>query len=156
MNTESQIRAIEQKVTALIESDPETFLVDVKINPGNNVKVFVDADHGVNIDKLAHYNRYLHRQIEESGVFSNDDFSLEVSSPGLDEPLKLQRQYAKNTGRSVEVIMKTGLKKEGMLVSVADNGIVLAEQRGSGKRREVIQCAIPYVEIKTTKVQAQF
>jgi ribosome maturation factor RimP len=96
MNIDSQILAIEQKIMALIDPDPENFLVDVKIRPGNNVKVFVDADRGISIDKLAQYNRSLYRQIEESGLFPNNDFSLEISSPGLDEPLRLSRQYLKN------------------------------------------------------------
>ena len=94
---------------ALIDPDPENFLVEVKIRPGNNIKVFVDADRGISIDKLAQYNRRLYRQIEESGLFPNNDFSLEISSPGLDEPLKLRRQYLKNIGRYVEVILKSGI-----------------------------------------------
>src|SRR6266498_375239 len=119
MSIESQIQAIEQKVKTLISPDPESFLVDVKISLGNNVKVFIDADHGVSIDKLTQYNRRLYKQIEESGLFPNDDFSLEISSPGLDEPLKLHRQYVKNIGRYVEVILKDGIKKEGKLISAS-------------------------------------
>ena len=115
MNIDSQIQAIEQKVMALIDPDPENFLVEVRI-PGNNVKIFVDADRGMSIDKLAHYNRSLYRQIEESGLFPNNDFSLEISSPGLDEPLKLRRQYLKNIGRYVEVVLKNGIKTEGKLI----------------------------------------
>src|SRR5262245_24712260 len=96
MNTSDQIRAIEQKVETLIRDEPGVFLVEVRIKPTNNVKVFVDADTGVNIEKLVQYNRKLHKDIEESGFFIDGDFSLEVSSPGLDEPLKLHRQYLKN------------------------------------------------------------
>ena len=101
MNTEQQIQAIEQKVNTLIASDPENFLVEVKIRAGNNVTVFIDGDYGVSIDKLVQYNRKLCKEFEESGLFPNNDFSLEVSSPGLDEPLKLHRQYVKNIGRYV-------------------------------------------------------
>ena len=79
MNIDLQIQAIEQKLMALISSDPEIFLVEVKIKAGNNIKVFIDADHGVSIDKLAQYNRGLYKQIERSGLFVNDDFSLEIS-----------------------------------------------------------------------------
>src|SRR4030095_12729954 len=113
MNIDSQIQAIEQKMMALIDPDPENFLVEVKIRLGNNIKIFVDADRGISIDRLAQYNRSLYRQIEESGLFPNNDFSLELSSPGLDEPLKLRRQYLKNIGRYVEVILKNGIRKEG-------------------------------------------
>ena len=153
MNIDSQIQAIEQKVMALIDPDPENFLVEVKIRPGNNVKIFVDADRGMSIDKLAHYNRSLYRQIEESGLFPNNDFSLEISSPGLDEPLKLRRQYLKNIGRYVEVVLKSGLKTEGKLLSATDEEIVIEEEIGTKKKKEIIQHSLSYDDIKTTKIQ---
>jgi ribosome maturation factor RimP len=156
MNIDEQIKTIGQKVTALISTDPEIFLVEVKILPGNNVKVFIDADHGVGIDKLAQFNRGLYKQIEGSGLFPRDDFSLEVSSPGLEEPLKLYRQYLKNVGRNVEVVLKSGIKKEGKLVRVTDSDIVIEEQKGNKKQKETVQHTISYNDIKTTKIQITF
>ena len=155
MNIDSQIQAIEQKMVALIDPDPENFLVEVKIRPGNNIKIFVDADHGISIDKLAQYNRSLYRQIEESGLFPNNDFSMEISSPGLDEPLKLRRQYLKNIGRYVEIILKSGIKKEGKLIS-ADKEIVIEEEKGSKKKKEVILHSLSYDDIKTTKIKIKW
>jgi len=155
MNIDSQIQAIEQKMMALIDPDPENFLVEVKIRPGNNIKIFVDADHGISIDKLAQYNRSLYRQIEESGLFPNNDFSMEISSPGLDEPLKLRRQYLKNIGRYVEIILKSGIKKEGKLIS-ADKEIVIEEEKGSKKKKEVILHSLTYDDIKTTKIKIKW
>ena len=156
MNIDSQIQAIEQKVMALIDPDPENFLVEIKIRPGNNVKIFVDADRGMSIDKLAHYNRSLYRQIEESGLFPNNDFSLEISSPGLDEPLKLRRQYLKNIGRYVEVVLKSGLKTEGKLLSATDEEVVIEEETGTKKKKEIIQHSLSYDDIKTTKIQIKW
>src|SRR5690349_21816768 len=156
MNTDSQIKTIEHKVMALINPDPENFLVEVKIRPGNNIKVFVDADHGISIDRLAQYNRSLYRQIEESGLFPNNDFSLEISSPGLDEPLKLRRQYLKNIGRYVEVILKNGIKKEGKLIAATDEGFVIEEEIGSKKKKETVQHSLAYDDIKTTKIQIKW
>jgi ribosome maturation factor RimP len=156
MNIDSQIQAIEQKVMALINPDPENFLVEVKIRPGNNIKILVDADRGISIDKLAHYNRSLYRQIEESGLFPNNDFSLEISSPGLEEPLKLHRQYLKNIGRYVEVILKSGIKREGKLVNVTDGEILIEEEKGNKKKKEIIQHALSYDDIKTTKIQIKW
>jgi len=156
MNTDSQIEAIEQKVMALIDPDPENFLVEVKIRPGNNIKVFVDADRGISIDKLAQYNRSLYRQIEESGLFPNNDFSLEISSPGLDEPLKLRRQYLKNIGRYVEVILKSGIKTEGKLMNATDEEVVIEEEKGNKKKKEIIQHSLSYDDIKTTKIQIKW
>jgi len=156
MNIDSQIQAIEQKVMALIDPDPENFLVEVKIGPGNNIKVFVDADRGISIDRLAQYNRSLYRQIEESGLFPNNDFSLEISSPGLDEPLKLRRQYLKNIGRHVEVILKSGIKKEGKLIAAVEEGIMIEEEKGNKKKKEIVQHSLAYDDIKTTKIQIKW
>ena len=141
---------------ALIDPDPENFLVEVKIRPGNNIKIFVDADRGMSIDKLAHYNRSLYRQIEESGLFPNNDFSLEISSPGLDEPLKLRRQYLKNIGRYVEIILKSGIKIEGKLIDATDGEIVIEEEKGNKKKKEIIQHSLSYDDIKTTKIQIKW
>jgi len=156
MNIDSQIEAIEQKVMALIDPDPENFLVEVKIGPGNNVKIFVDADRGISIDKLAQYNRSLYRQIEESGLFPNNSFSLEISSPGLDVPLKLHRQYLKNIGRYVEILLKDGIKREGKLIRATDEEIVIEEERGNKKKKEFIQHSLSYDDIKTTKIQIKW
>ena len=156
MNIDAQIEAIEQKIMALIDPDPENFLVEVKIGPGNNVKIFVDADRGISIDKLAQYNRSLYRQIEESGLFPNNNFSLEISSPGLDVPLKLRRQYLKNVGRHVEILLKDGIKKEGKLISATDEEIVIEEERGNKKKKEFIQHSLSYDDIKTTKIQIKW
>ncbi|MBK5269881.1 MAG: ribosome maturation factor [Bacteroidia bacterium] len=149
-------QSIEQKVNNLIKEDNGLFLVEVKIRPTNNIKVFIDGDQGVNIDKLVRYNRKLFKEIEESNMFPNGDFSLEVSSPGLDEPLKLHRQYLKNIGRYVEIMEKEGDKKEGRLLSVSDEGLIIEEEKGHGKKREVVQHSISFDNIKTTKIQIKF
>lgn len=156
MSIEGQIQGLEQKVKTLIESEPEVFLVEIRIKPTNNVKVFLDADKGMSLDKLIQYNRKLYRDLEESSFFPGGDFSLEVSSPGLDEPLKLKRQYQKNIGRSIEVLRVDGVKNEGKLLTVSDDEIVLEEEKGKGKKKELVEHTIPFTNIKTTKVQIKF
>lgn len=156
MDAESQIQALQHKVEALIEPEPGFFLVDIRIKPTNNVKVFIDGDQGVSIEKLVQLNRRLYKDIEESNFFPNGDFSLEVSSPGLDEPLKMRRQYMKNIGREVEVLLNEGIKKEGKLMTVTDEEITLEEERGKNKKKEIVQHTIPFNQIKTTKIQIKF
>jgi len=153
---EQSIELVEQWVKNLINDDPGLFLVEVKIKPTNNIKVFIDADQGVNIDKLVQYNRRLYKQFEESNIFPNGDFSLEVSSPGLEEPLKLHRQYLKNIGRYVEVLEKEGTKKEGKLISVTGENITIEEEKGQGKKKEIVPHIISFSEIKSTKIQIKF
>jgi ribosome maturation factor RimP len=156
MNSESQIKALEQKVEALISPEPGFFLVDLRIKPTNNIKVFIDADQGISIDKLVQLNRKLYKDIEESNFFPNGDFSLEVSSPGLDEPLKMVRQYRKNIGRDVEVVQQDGVKIEGKLLEVTEDGILLESETGKNKKKQVVQHTILFDHIKTTKIQIKF
>jgi ribosome maturation factor RimP len=156
MNTEMQIQAVVHKVEELISAEPDLFVVEVKVKPTNNIKVFIDGDQGVSIDKLVKYNRRLYKEIEESKMFPNGDFSLEVSSPGLDEPLKLHRQYLKNIGRYVEVTDKEGTQKEGKLINVTEADIVVEEIKGKGRKMETVQHTFPFENIKTTKIQIKF
>jgi len=138
----------------LLESDPDYFLVEVKITPGNHIKVFVDGDTGVTIEKCVSINRALYRQLEESSLFPDGDFSLEVSSPGLDEPLKLHRQYKKNVGRQIEVVLHDGTRKEGRLIEAGEENIVVEEPKG--KKKEMVTHSFSYKNIKTTKIQVVF
>jgi ribosome maturation factor RimP len=155
MNSENQVIGVEKKLSELLTELPGYFLVETSVKPTNNIKVFVDADQGAAIDQLSRINRALYKWVEEN-LFPNGDFSIEVSSPGLEEPLKLNRQYLKNVGRMVEIVLKNGLKKEGKLISVSENEIVIEEEIGKGKKKEVIQHIILKEEIKTTKVQVKF
>ena len=136
MNSENQVIAVEKKLSELLMELPGYFLVEISVKPTNNIKVFVDADQGAAIDQLSKINRALYKWVEEN-LFPNGDFSIEVSSPGLDEPLKLDRQYLKNIGRMVEIVLKNGLKKEGKLISVSENEIVIEEEKGKGKRKKL-------------------
>lgn len=141
---------------ALLAGEPGYFLVEVLIRPTHNVKVYVDGDQGISIDKCVYYNKALYKKLEESGLFPNDDFSLEVSSPGLDEPLKLLRQYRKNIGRQVEILLNDGFKIEGRLIEVSEDGVILEEIKGKNKKKEVINHAFLFDNIKMTKIQIVF
>lgn len=159
---------LENMVATMLEGNEDYFLVSLKITPGNNIKVILDADSGVTIDKCVAYNRQLYKQIEDSGLFPDGDFALEVSSAGVDEPLKLDRQYKKNIGRLVEVILKDGTKREGKLTEVTQDALVIEETKGKtpgspersrrdpGKKKEVVVHNILFTDIKTTKVQVVF
>jgi ribosome maturation factor RimP len=162
MNPGNLTKIIEDKLVELLAEVPGYFLVEMSIKPTNNIKVFVDADQGADINHLSKINRALYKWLEEN-FFPAGDFSIEVSSPGLDEPLKLDRQYRKNIGRNVEVVLKNGLKREGRLLSVSETEIVVQEEKGKGNqprrqagKKELIEHIILKEEIKTTKIQVKF
>ena len=156
MTSETQIQTIRGFFESALETDPVHFLVDLRIKPANNFTVFVDGDNGITIEKCVSINRAVYKMIEESGMFPEGDFSLEVSSPGLDEPLKLHRQYKKNIGRLVEVLMKDGSKFEGKLVSVEEDKFVVEETVGKNKKKETKEHSLLFENIKTTKIQVVF
>lgn len=156
MSIESQVQAVTKLVEDILRPDSEYFLVEVRIAPNNHIKVFLDGDAGISIEKCVATNRALYKEIEESEMFPGDDFSLEVSSPGLDEPLKLDRQYRKNIGRKIEVLLKDGIKIEGKLSAVNEQTIVVEETRGKNKKLEIVPHEILLDSIKTTKIQIVF
>jgi ribosome maturation factor RimP len=156
MATDLQIQQIEHLVDETLSAEPEYFRVQVKIKPTNNVKVFIDGDNGITIEKCVQFNRSLYKKIDETGMFPPGDFSLEVSSPGVDEPLRQHRQYNRNIGRFVEVVFNDGSKKEGKLVQVAELDIIIESFEGKGKKAVTQQLVIPFNNIKTTTVQIKF
>ncbi len=156
MNTEIWKKAIEEQMIQLLKNEADYFLVEVSVQAGPSVKVLVDGKEGISIGQLTNFSRVLYKWAEENGVFPNNDFSLEVSSPGLDEPLKLHQQYVKNIGREVEVVLKNGIKVEGNLVNVDELEIVVEEKKGKGKKMKVELQSLLFTDIKTTKVQIKF
>lgn len=162
---EAVIQRVEKEIQDILAENPEHFLVEVKIKPTNNIKVFIDGDKGVGIDDLVKYNRALYKELEEAALFPEGDFSLEVSSAGLGEPLKMHRQYVKNLNRFVEVTLLDGQKVEGQLTAVDEAGIVVEEtvgkarangSQGRGKKAEIVQHTIAFSDIKSTQIQIKF
>jgi len=154
MTVETQIETITKLINPLLVDD--IFLVSIKIKPTNNYKIYLDADGGLGIEKCIKINRALYKIMEEMAIHPDGDFSLEVSSPGIDEPLKLLRQYKKNIGRTIEVITNDDTKKEGLLKEVADEAITIEQTEGKGKKAVVLNTTISFADIKQTKVLIKF
>ena len=156
MQTETHIQAITQQLEPMLAEHPTHFLVAIRIKPTNNIKVFIDADEGMPLSALIQYNRALYKILEESAMFPDGNFSLEVSSPGLDEPLKLFRQYKKNVGRFLEIQMQDDSHKEGKILEALEDGIVLETETGKGKKKVVAQETVLFNDIKIAKIQVKF
>ena len=154
MSREEQLETIKGILAPLLVDD--IFLVDVKIKPINNIKVYLDADAGLPIERCSKINRTLYRTIEEMQLYPDGNFSLEVSSPGLSEPLKMHRQYLKNVGREIEVTKTDDSKVTGQLLSVDEEKVLLEFTEGKNKKAVVHQVEIPFTEIKVAIVQINF
>ena len=92
------------------------FVVDVSVAAGNVIRISLDNDESTSIENCM----VLSRHIEGSLDREEEDFSLDVGSPGLDQPLKVLRQYKKLVGKQVIVLPKVGKKIEGELVSLEE------------------------------------
>ncbi len=148
----------EQQVYTFLEpllEGTDIFIVNIKVKPVNNIKVYLDADSGFSIEKCTQVNRKLYARIEEEQMFPNGDFSLEVSSPGVDEPLLQARQYKKNIGRKVTVTDNEGVERTGLMKEATDDHITL-EIKGAKPKDAIIIAEIPFVNIKKTVVQIIF
>lgn len=156
MANEAALSQIESMVSGLLAVEPDYFCVSVQIKPINNVKVFIDGDQGLPIEKCVRFNRKLCKLIEENGTYPEGEYSLELSSPGLDEPLKMHRQYVKNIGRGVEVVFLDDTVKEGILLTVSETDIIIESTEGKGKKAITQKIVIPFTNIKSTTVQIKF
>jgi ribosome maturation factor RimP len=94
----------------------DCFLVDVRVKPsGTKVEVYIDSDNGLPIGTCEQVSRFLEFHLDSAPGIA-PTYNLEVSSPGMDNPFKVDRQYKKQIGKMVEVLLHDGVKKEGMLM----------------------------------------
>jgi ribosome maturation factor RimP len=152
----TEIVKIEEFVNANIKQSENLFLVDITNAPGNKVTVLLDGDNGVTIDDCTAINKALYKFIEETALFGDANFSLEVSSPGVDRPLKQVRQYKKNIGRKVAVVINDGSELEGVLTQVNDENIIIEEKTGKGNKMSMKSTTILFNQIKHTTVLITF
>jgi ribosome maturation factor RimP len=151
---------IEKRVTELVEEKiadrPDLFLVDVKMHPNGKLIILVDGDKGIGVGDCAQISRHVGFHLEEENVLE-DAYNLEVSSPGIDSPLTLPRQYLKNIGRQLAIKMADGSKREGKLTGMTEDAIVIEEiSKEKGKKAEAIESVVPLMQITETKVLISF
>lgn len=135
----------------------DCFLIEI-VQKGKKTEVFIDSDSGMDFGKCHAISRYLEAVIDEKAWFGLD-YILEVSSPGLDRPLKFPRQYKKNIGRKMKLITLTGEKMEGILKEADDNGVllfweeILKDSTSKKKIKKEIESKFEYKNIKEAKIQ---
>ena len=119
---------IEKLVNDNLESE-QHFLVDIVISAQKGPKkvlILLDGDEGINIDDCAKLSRKVGLIIEEEQIIE-DAYRLEVSSPGLDHPIVLLRQYVKNIGRNVRITTIEGEQFEGVLIDANETEVFIEE-----------------------------
>ena len=141
-----------------LENFPDIFLVDFKVSNDNAIKIILDSDKDINLKDCINISREIEGSLDREVL----DFSLEVASAGVGNALKFPRQYFKNIGRKLEVVLSNGAMFSGELTKVEDRLIELQwKQRepkpiGKGKVTVTKNKTIAFDEINQSKVIIKF
>lgn len=148
---------VENLLKEAFQDNNSLFLIDLNITKDNKISVVIDGDNGVSVNDCIAVSRKVEHNLDRE----EEDFSLEVSSAGVSEPLRLERQYRKNLGRKLQVTTNNE-KIEATLTEVDQNGIKLnwkaREPKPVGKGKHTVQkeAVLPYSEITDAKVMITF
>ena len=156
--TEHIARLLDEKY-ASDEAFQDCYTVEIEMKPGNKLNVFIDADSGIDFDKCRLVSRYLESFIDANG-WLGEKYTLEVSSPGLNRPLKFLRQYQKNIGRTLAVTLRDKTQHAGILKSATEDTITIThtaiEREGKKKKEVVVETAIKIEDIEKALVKPAF
>ena len=151
-------KKIEELLINFLEERKDLFLIDLKFSAGDDITVILDGDNGVSLQDCLDASRAIEFNMDRE----DHDFSLQVMSAGLSEPLSSERQFRKNIGRDLDILMNDSTKIEGELAKVDDEKITLIlryrkpKEVGKGKVDVEEEKEIPYSEIKKALVAIKF
>lgn len=149
---------IEELLQAFLEERKDLFLIDLKISAGDDITVILDGDQGVSLQDCLDASRAIEFNMDREA----HDFSLQVMSAGLSEPVVLPRQFRKNLNRDLKVTLTDERETEGTLTAADDEKITLTrkfrkpKEVGKGKVDAVEEMEIPYSDIKKAIVTIKF
>ncbi|MCD1118967.1 ribosome assembly cofactor RimP [Chryseobacterium turcicum] len=149
---------IETLLNDFLQTREDLFLIDLKFSAGDDITVILDGDHGVTVQDCLDASRAIEFNVDRE----EHDFSLQVMSAGLSEPLSTPRQFQKNIGREIEILLTDSSEIEGELAKVDEEKITLVlryrkpKEVGKGKVDVEEEKEIPYSEIKKALVVLKF
>ena len=112
----------EELVTPIIEKY-NFELVDVEwVKEGSNwyLRLYIDKEGGITVDDCEVVNREFGEILDEKDYIS-ENYIFEVSSPGLDRPLKKEKDFARSIGKDVEVRLYKPINKTKEYVGILDS-----------------------------------
>jgi len=149
---------IKKLVDEALEENENLYLIELSFLANNKILVEVDGDKGVNLKECMRISRHVDQDLDRE----EEDFSLEVTSVDITKPLKINRQYIKNIGKTLKVKTVDNQKFEGTLKNVEDNEIFLEwkarEPKPIGKGKVTVEksAVIAFKNIQEAKVKIIF
>ncbi|HQG38758.1 MAG TPA: hypothetical protein PLK15_06470 [Chitinophagales bacterium] len=145
---------IAQEVNRYFENT-SLFLVEVKVLSNGKIEIFADGISNITIDECVQLSKHIYQFLEENNLM-NDNISLDVSSPGMEEPLKVPQQFQKQIGKQVEVVLKNGLKIIGELLNTTETEVRIKEIIIIKKKENIEEHTFTFEEIKSVKKHFNF
>jgi len=136
----------------------DQFLVDITVSSSNVIHIMVDSDSGISINQIVEISRFVEDKLDRE----IEDFELSVFSAGLSEPFRLLRQYKKNIGTEIDVLLANGQKMNGLLKNADNRGVdleVTTKEKAEGSKKKELVVRVhhfEYSEIKEAKQVLKF
>lgn len=155
VNKDKVLELINEK----LDESPEFYLVDLKINNAN--KIYIEIDHKtdpISINDCIGFSR----QVEHNLDREEEDFELEVTSPGLSQAFKVHQQYIKNLGKEVKIMLTSSKSVQGILEEVKEDEVMISfetKEKIEGKKKKLKvqhEQTIQFEDIKETKIIVKF
>ncbi|MFG2297204.1 ribosome maturation factor RimP [Streptomyces sp. NPDC048603] len=118
------------------------------------LRIVVDSDEGVELDTCAELSREISDRLDESDVMGEDEYVLEVSSPGADRPLSEHRHYVRATGRLVKFQLADGGELIARILGVDEDGMDLEVPGVKG--RKATSRRIAFTDVAKARVEIEF
>jgi ribosome maturation factor RimP len=150
---------LQQKIQELAQQaidDPSIFILEVKVGTALGIpklKVVLDGDKGITIEQCTTVSRRITKAIETQELL--EQYGIEVTSPGADQPLKQWRQYPQHVGRSLEITLQDGTSLEGELKQAEAEQLLIAK-KPKKKKDPVEEVTVAFPSIKSAKVIVSF
>lgn len=127
------------------------FLVDIRVDHKNGIRVHLDRMEGISIDDCVRISRALESRLDRA----REDFALEVSSPGLEAPFRVRQQYEKSLGKKLVVQLHEGENVTGKLLELKKDGFIL-EIPAAKKSAEPVLKEYRFDGINSARIHIQF
>ena len=116
------------------------FIVDVSVSKDNDIVLTIESENGkIELDDCVSLTRYFETKFDREV----EDYSLTVSSAGLDQPFKVLKQFQKAVGTKVEVSLKGGKKMVALLQEADEESITLKYSQKEAvegkKKKEIVE-----------------
>jgi ribosome maturation factor RimP len=148
------LKELSEKTVLGIIENTNVFLVDIQTTDSKlrkKISVYVDTDDGISIDECSKLSQQIGTELDE---LIETAYTLEVSSPGADAPLKFTRQYIKNIGRNLKVTKTDNTELKGELTFADENLIIIQPEK---KKKTIFEpVSIQYIDIKEAKIMISF